>query len=109
MDMPSTDTKRILRDNLTALCHYHLEKPEIPINELKRRSGVSVASISRIKEAETSVGLDILERLAQVFGLQPWHLLVPGLDPSNPPVTHITEAERELYARIKRAVVESKA
>ena len=104
----SMDIKETLRNNLTALCRYHFETEAIPINDLKRRSGVSVASISRIKEAQTSVGLDILEKLAPVFGLQAWHLLVPGLDPSNPPVAHITEAERILYTRIKRAMAEEK-
>jgi len=32
-----------------------------------------------------------------------WQLLVPGLDPGNPPVNHVTEAEKRLYERLKEA------
>lgn len=40
---------------------------------------------SRLKKMETSVGLDILEKLAAYFYLEPWQLLVPNFDPKSPP------------------------
>ena len=34
---------------------------------------------------ETSVGTDVLDQLADLFELETWQLLVPGLDPSAKP------------------------
>lgn len=46
--------------------------------ELARVSGVGQATISRIRAGETSIGLDIVGKLAAVFGLEAWQILAPG-------------------------------
>lgn len=47
-------------------------------NRLARDAGVGVATISRIKAQGSSVGIDVLEKLAAVFGMDAWQLLRPG-------------------------------
>ena len=76
------------------------------LRRLSRESGIGLGSVVRLKEQRTSVGLDVLEKLAKIFGLQPWHLLTPDLDPANPPVIHLNQKERELYQRLSAALEE---
>lgn len=99
--MPQIDTKRVLWENLQALMNHHFEKENL--SELHRRSKIGLASLDRIKKQETSVGIDTLEKLADVFGLQAWHLLTPRLNPANPPVIWLTQTEHELYERMRSA------
>jgi len=47
-----------------------------------------------------------IEDVAKLLGLQPWQLLVPGLDPTNPPVVTMTETERALYARLREGIAQ---
>ena len=49
------------------------------------------------------MGTDVLEKIAEVFNLQAWRLLTPGLDPSNPPVIWLTKTERDLYENMRNA------
>jgi transcriptional regulator with XRE-family HTH domain len=99
--MAQVDTKEVLWANLQALMRHHFEK--VNLSELSRRSKLGLATLDRIKKQETSVGVDTLERLADVFGLQAWHLLTPGLNPSNPPVIWLTQTEHTLYERMRIA------
>lgn len=98
-------TKETLWRNVSALMHQHWGKEHLA--RLQREAGIALGTVSRLKACETSVGLDVLERVASVFGLQPWQLLVPGLDPANPPTLQpVTPEERQLYERL-RAVMDS--
>ena len=36
----------------------------------------------RILDDSTSIGLEVLSRLAEALGVEPWQLCVPGLDPT---------------------------
>jgi transcriptional regulator with XRE-family HTH domain len=99
--MAQVDTKTVLWENLKALMLHHWQRESL--SELHRRSGLGLASIDRIKKKQTSVGMDTLESLAEVFGLQAWHLLTPRLDPGNPPVIWLTETEHKLYEGIREA------
>jgi transcriptional regulator with XRE-family HTH domain len=47
------------------------------LNRLARDAKIGVASVARIKEQKTSVGLDILEAIAKFFKLPPSQLLIP--------------------------------
>ena len=42
-------------------------------------AGVGLGTATRIKQASTSVGLDVIAKIATVFGVAPWQLLAPGL------------------------------
>lgn len=45
------------------------------LNQLARDADIGPGSASRIKEAETSVGIDIVEKVARVFKVPPFALL----------------------------------
>jgi hypothetical protein len=92
--------KELLWTNLTALMLHHWK--EINLNRLAREAKIGPASAMRIKESKTSVGVDIVDSVAGVFGLRAWQLLLPDLDPQNVPVTMLSDAERRLYDRFKR-------
>lgn len=99
--MPS-DIKQTLADNLVRLMHKD-DAHTMTQAELARRSKVDQRYIGRLLKAEFNASVKVLERLARSFDLQPWQLLVPGLDPHNPPFNHVTEAEKRLYERLKEA------
>jgi transcriptional regulator with XRE-family HTH domain len=41
------------------------------------KTGVSVGTLSRITNEGVATGIDNVERLAEIFGCEPWELLVP--------------------------------
>jgi transcriptional regulator with XRE-family HTH domain len=91
-----------LAANLKALMQQHANLNTLP--KLIQRTGMTNGTLDRIRRAAVSVGVDELEKLAQAFELQPWQLLVEGLDPGNPPVlAQQSVSERELYARLRSA------
>lgn len=58
------------------------------LEEATSRHGCRVgkSTIDRMRHAATPVNLDYIEAIAAVFGFDPWQLLVPDLDPNNPPM-----------------------
>lgn len=52
-------------------------------NRLAREAKVGVATIARIKGTDTSIGLDVLEKIAEALGVQSWQLLCPNCDNLN--------------------------
>lgn len=97
--MALIDTKATLWQNVSALMRHHWHGENL--TRLARESGIGPGTATRMKEQRTSVGIDVLEKVARVFDLQAWHLLTPNLDPSNPPVVYLSKAEADLYARVK--------
>lgn len=74
----------------------------VNLNQLAREAGIGPASVTRIKNQETSIGIDLLEKLASIFDLQPWQLLVPGLNPGNLPVLSVGgETEKIFYKTLE--------
>jgi transcriptional regulator with XRE-family HTH domain len=98
----SMNSRAVLSTNLAALM---TAKGDTQIG-LKRRSGIAQATIGRILRQETAADLDTIAALARAFNLMAWQMLVPDLDPANPPVVRLTEAERELYQRLQTLAVE---
>lgn len=71
-------------------------------NAWSRRHGLTQGSVSRILRGAQSPTEDMIAALAAAAGLHAWQLLVPGLDPRNPPVLReIGNGERELYERLE--------
>ena len=93
--------QEVLWQNCQALMVSRYGKENL--TQFAKDTKIGPGSASRIKARKTSVGLDVLSKIADSFDLQPWHLLMPNLDPSNPPVVMLTEAEQKLYKRLKRA------
>ena len=73
-------------------------------NGLASASKVPQSTIGRLLRGEQSPTLDMVERLARAFDLEPWQMLVPELEPSNPPITkQIDDVQRQLFAKFKQA------
>lgn len=73
--MQASDTRSKLWPRIHALMvqRYGAENQ----NRLARDARVGVATVSRIKNADTSVGLDVLERIAGALGVEAWQLIYP--------------------------------
>lgn len=55
------------------------------LEALAARSGVSKSTIARARNAENALRIDNLEDLARAYNLEPWQMLVDGVDPTDPP------------------------
>ena len=94
-----TPAKAVLWQNVKALMDARYGKENL--TRLAADAKIGPGTATRIKEQKTSVGLDVLEQIAKAFGVEPWQLLVPGMDATNPPVLrHANSAERALYERL---------
>jgi transcriptional regulator with XRE-family HTH domain len=76
--------KTILADNLSRAMKLGSVKTRSQLG-LKTASGVAQATIGRILRSETDATIDTVQALARALDLEGWHLLVPDLDPKNPP------------------------
>lgn len=102
-----SDSKAVLWKSVSALMlkHYGGEN----LSRLSRECKIALASSARIKEQKTSVGLDIVDKIARHFHVEPWELLVPTFDPANRPTLQpLSEMERKLYARLAEVAKEIK-
>lgn len=101
------DSSHVLWRSVSALMHKHYGKENL--TRLAKDCKMGPASASRIKEAKTSVGLEIIDKIARHFHVEPWELLVPNFDPSNRPTLQpVSEQERRLYARLAEVAKEIK-
>lgn len=75
--------RTIVADNLRALmaAHPHLDT----LDKITAQGGGSNGTLDRIRRGASSCRLDALADVAKVFGIEPWQLLVPRLDPHNLP------------------------
>ena len=100
--MKPTNMKRVIWENLTALMESHWGA--VNLNQLAREAGIGPASVTRIKNQETSIGIDLLEKLASIFDLQPWQLLVPGLNPGNLPVLSVGGDTEQIFYKTLESI-----
>lgn len=76
------EIKEVLWKNVSAL--MHAKWGDDNLQQLAREAGVGVASVKRIKDQSTSIGVDIIAAIAEYFGCEPWQLLFPDLDAGQP-------------------------
>lgn len=107
VDYDPLAARKVLAANLHAAMNVP-DRPEISQQELARRASryslkpVSQSTVNRLLNAEVSCGVDHLVSLAQALGLEPWHLLVPHMNPADPPVlTAVTRRLEEFQATLK--------
>ena len=92
--------EKVLSENLIRLmAHYPSLSSEAKV---AKAGGISQRTVNRARNA-AQVKLDSLQGLARAFGLAPWQLLIPELDPANPPLLAISKEERALYSRLQAA------
>jgi hypothetical protein len=97
------DPKLVLWQNVSALMTHHWGGDNL--TRLAREAKTGPGTATRIKEMQTSVGLDVVDRVAEVFDLEMWQMLTPGLDPKNPPAARpVSTTERELYDRLMASI-----
>jgi hypothetical protein len=97
-------SKAVLWNNIETLMKRDFGK--VNIRQFHLKTKLSLGTVQRLKEQETNIGLEVLDHIAEVFGLQSWHLLIPDLDPSNPPLVLISDVEKRFYASIKQTATE---
>ena len=99
------EARKVLAQNLQRLMNSN---PKLDSNpKLSKRAGVGVATLSRIMSMKTGANLDTITRLAGVFGMAPWQMLVPNLSPKNPQILRSSGAmEDALYEKIRKVVDE---
>lgn len=82
MEMVKIDTKSVLWKNVSSRMKIVYGKENL--SRLVGDSKIGPGTASRIKECETSVGVDVLEKISGPLKVQPWQLLHPtcgeGLD-----------------------------
>ena len=94
------DPRKVLSDNLRRLIGDRSQ------SEWAAAHGIDKKPIQRALAGQHAATIDTIEAIAKAAGILPWQLLVPDLDPSNPPVVAITQAERQLYRRLRSAFQE---
>ena len=52
---------------------------------LGRDTGIQIGGAQRVLGSKANVGIELIAAIARRAGLQPWQLLVPGLNPHQPP------------------------
>lgn len=55
------------------------------LEALAAKSGVGKSTIARARNGENALRIDNLEDIARAFNLEPWQMLVDGVDPTDPP------------------------
>lgn len=76
-NMAKTLTKTVLWQNVLALMEGAYGRENL--TRLASETKIGPGSATRIKVQETSVGIDVLEKLADRFKLEPWQLLAPRM------------------------------
>lgn len=92
-------TANTLSENLKALIANDKEANSEP--KVAKAAGVDQTTVNRMIRKTHSSTLDKIAKVAAVFDLQAWQLLVPGLDPTNPPVV-VSRLESEFFARLRK-------
>jgi transcriptional regulator with XRE-family HTH domain len=99
------DIRDIVAVNIQTLMDYARDhsQPHGDQKSLAKKARVAMSTIARIRKAEVGCSVDVLDAIARVYGLSAWQLLMPNLDPTNPPVFCMTATERDMYRRMKQA------
>jgi transcriptional regulator with XRE-family HTH domain len=92
--------EKILAANIKMLMEKHVSLNSEA--KVAKAGGLSQRTVNRARNG-LQVRLESLSGLSRAFGLAPWQLLVPGLDPSNPPILSLTPEEKALYERLRAA------
>ncbi len=100
MGTKQDDPRSVLAKNLKALMGHG----DLNQTALGKKAGVAVSTIGRILAAKHAPDIETLASIAHALGVTTWQIMVPRLDPTNPPVLqNASPEERELYDRLRAA------
>jgi len=104
VDKKSFTPSGVLAQNLKALMRAKAG-PKSQMG-LGKKSSVAQATIGRIlSQGGENARIETVAKLAKAYGLEAWQLMVPGMDPVNPPVLQAaSKEERELYDRLRQTM-----
>lgn len=107
--MPLLKSIQILGSNVRALRKSGLTPEGFRgINKFAKWTGVANGTIQRIEAGKTDPQVSHLAAIAAKYsnyGIQLWHLFVPGLDPMDLPAI-VTTQQQAFHAKIERAYQE---
>lgn len=97
--------EKVVSDNLSRLMKYHGHKTP---TQAAKASGIKQQQIDRILKGQ-KVRVDTLENLARSYGLEPYQMLVPDLDPGNPQVLRSLGPQEDRVYKVMKAAMEELA
>ena len=100
------DVKTVLWENVQALMQAEFKKEML--GQFAKKCGISAASMTRIKKRDTGVMITTIESIARAYGVEPWELLVDGLNKkaSAWPFSTVTQAQFAELDLVDRAAIE---
>lgn len=96
--------REVVRRNCVALFLHHTNSRKMSWMAFSRHTSIGNGTAQRINERSADPSLSTLEAIASAFDLHAWQLLIPDLDPYNPPVFVMSSAERKLYESLSLTV-----
>lgn len=102
-EKPVSAAFEIVASNLEALmANSKFFKTQAAVGKAAK---VDQKTIGRILNRTNEPSLDVIAKVAKVFDLEPWQMLVPHLEPSNAPMlAQQSAALRKLYANLGNTV-----
>ena len=68
-----------------------------------KASSLGHGTVYRTRKGSHAIKIDNLQAIADAFGLKAWQLLIPGLEPDNPPmIKSISPTEAKLYEDLQK-------
>lgn len=100
--------QKVIADNLKALMDAgrHGLKTQQAVAKAAREAGYPIdqKSVSRVLRAENAPQVDTVQAIAAAYDIEPYQLLIPGLDPRNPQILRrLSAAEAALYQALEVA------
>lgn len=107
-DMPRNKAlKVVVGDNVQAvMTAKKVKQQQVAALAKQRGHKIDQTTVGRIARAAIPTTVEKLEAVAAGLGIDPWQLLVPDLDPKNPPVfgeAALMSDERELLQNYRHA------
>lgn len=105
-DEAAATLRKVLADNVAALREARLDGG---FRADAKKLGIGEATLIRVLSGTSATQLDVLESMADGLEVEPWQLLVPGLDPYRMPalvdphtrVPGLSVAQQLLFDRIR--------
>lgn len=94
----------VIADNLSRLMKHEKEKGRSlwTAEAVAKKAEVGHGTVDRAQKGQTNINVANLQAIAKAFGLRAWQLMVPDLEPDNPPVLQSrSAAEDALYKQLR--------
>jgi transcriptional regulator with XRE-family HTH domain len=92
--------KEVIGSNVKAL----IRARDADFDAACKRLGMKETQLKRVVAGKHAITMSTLQRIAHGYDVEPYQLLVPGLDPKNPQVLRaLSAAELKLYAALEEA------